>query len=260
MDELERRLRSALTDMAGEVPASTDAWGEHERRMARRGRQARRRPILVVAAAAAVAALIMVPVLVFNSRGGGGGDDLTAANRPPETSVSTPSTKIPSSGVVVPQTKATYQPGVGETIVIGPVSLMTEQSGGGGYRSLYGLVLNAKGETMYCTAEGKTFTTGIPRDDAVTKRACSPLRPPKPGKVFWGKFQVSTVADNMGGFVFLAAKNTHHVVVRADNGTYATADRMGSGTDFDLFFTYISGKTITNYTAKDAAGQTLEDA
>ncbi len=259
MDELERRLRSALTDMAGEVPASTDAWGEHERRMARRGRQARRRPILMVAAAAAVAALIMVPVLVFNSRGGGGGD-LTAANRPPETSASTPTTKDPSSRVLVPQTGGTYKPGAGETVVIAPVSLMSEQDGNGDYRSLYGMVLSIKGEAMYCTGQGNPISGSPPRGDEVTKRNCSPVRAPKAGKVFWGRFQVSSTPSNTGGYVFLAAKNTHHVVVRSDNGTYATAERMGSGADFDLFFTYISGKTITNYTAKDAAGQTLEDA
>jgi hypothetical protein len=65
MDELERQLRSALTEMAGRVPPSHDAWAEHQRRLAR---QKSRRPVLMVAAAAAVVALIAIPVLLLNMR------------------------------------------------------------------------------------------------------------------------------------------------------------------------------------------------
>jgi hypothetical protein len=258
MDELERRLRSALTEMADEVPASRDAWGEHERRMARRGRQARRRPFLMAAAAAAVVALILVPVLVLNNRGG---DGVTAA-KPAETSTTpntSPSntTKSPSAGLI-PQSNGVYHPVAGEAVIIQPVVLMGEAN-----HNVYGFVLNVNGATMFCTGEGPQITRSTSQaEQEVTKRICAVAKAPKPGKVFWGKFEVPADSNGLAAYAFLAAKPTHHIVVRSGNGTYSSASKLGEGPDFDLFFTatFGTGKEITNYTAKDAAGQTLEDA
>jgi hypothetical protein len=64
MIELEERLRSALTDLAGELPASSNPMAEQRRRQARRIRPARRRPMLALAAAAGVLAIAVVPAAV----------------------------------------------------------------------------------------------------------------------------------------------------------------------------------------------------
>jgi hypothetical protein len=64
MIELEERLRSALADVADELPPSPNPMAEQRRRQAGGTRPARRRPMLAAAAAAVVLAVAVIPAAV----------------------------------------------------------------------------------------------------------------------------------------------------------------------------------------------------
>ncbi|WP_370948474.1 hypothetical protein AB5J62_13030 [Amycolatopsis sp. cg5] len=62
MDEFERRVRTALGELADSVPSSSHSWAEHHRRRELKQRRRRRKTVLVAAAAAIVlVAAVLVP-------------------------------------------------------------------------------------------------------------------------------------------------------------------------------------------------------
>jgi hypothetical protein len=247
MDELERQLRSALTEMAGRVPPSHDAWAEHQRRLAR---QKSRRPVLMVAAAAAVVALIAIPVLLLNMRPA----QVTAAN-PSETSAprsESTRAQVPEASGSSP--KPSYVPSAGETLLTEPVMIEAMQNVGGQFRAKYGYtVRRADNSTLMCLAD-VTGTSAVINGDKSS--VCVAMNAPRAGRVVWLKYNVPS---QMGSslIVFVASHPTDNVLMRTSQGYYTSAAKVADGPDFGFFLGYTNNPTA--YTARDKANVTLEN-
>jgi hypothetical protein len=255
MDELEQRLRSALTELADEVPASKNAWAEHERRLARRAKRARLRPALMAVAAAAAVALIAVPVLLLNSRGND--KELDVATRPPDpsTSDSPRVTSLPKAA-----SQPTYQPGPGESVLMQPVPLMGEQDGRES-RTIYGFAVTKNNQAMLCIGQGPLHSgPSYNQAEDVQQRNCMGIPQARPGKVVALKYNVPS-ANNGGAYLFVSTNETARILVRRTEGNLVVASKIGDTPAFSVFFTVLgSNKPIVAYTAKDSANQTLEDS
>jgi hypothetical protein len=244
MDELEQRLRSALTEMAEEVPPSHHAWAEQERRLA--GKRPRRRPVLMAAAAAAVVVMIAVPLLVVNMRGARPVDHAAPPDSP-TTSVTTPT--VPTSESRDPQ----YRPQAGETVLTQPVLLISGEPEGKN-ESTYLYTIRRAGMAMLCTQE-RPRSNGMVLD---MPGNCVQVSPPRPGKYVWMSIGVPTVSSKI--FVYLASPPTERIMVRRAEGNIVVAAKLASGPEFGVFSVYLgSTQSPTAYTAKDPANVSLED-
>jgi hypothetical protein len=246
MDELEQRLRSALTAIADEVPESRFPWVEHQRRLtAKRGR----RSWQMVAVAAAVMALIAVPVVVLKMRP----DPVQAASppdpRPTASSGSPTGSRPPSKGGV-------YQPQPDEKVVIEPVTVTQESAGGVEVRTM-AYVTQRGGQHMLCVAQIRGPQP--PVIDGPAGSSCSPANPPRPGKVVWAsKFVLSAQSTNQ--MIYLASDPTESILVRTTQNTYAVSSQAAQGGDLTLLLVYLgSGGPPSAYTARDRANTSLEN-
>jgi hypothetical protein len=250
MDELERRLCPALTEMAEEVPPSRDAWAEHQRRLARKSRRDRRRPALMAAAAAAAVALIAVPVLILNARGGG--TELTQANTtPPETTRSRTNNTTPP----LPGTDPAYEPRPGESVLTQPVIVLSSHVNNAN-ETTYAYTVQRGDAKLLCLAKiGANKAAVIDGSSPDLDARCNPLTPPKANKVVWIQYPVG-----QGVYVYVASPPTERVLVRRSEGNLIVAYKYASSPVFNVFVAMLgSNRPAAAFTAKDQANQSLED-
>lgn len=246
MDELERRLRSALTEMAEEVPPSHNAWAEQERRLALKSRRAKRRPALIVAAAAAVA-LILVPVLVLRSKT----STVDQADTPPPTTTTGP----PSESMVypVPGTPE-YRPVPGETIITLPAPVASNRDN----VTTYVYTVSKDSKPAMCFSDAPT-TRGAVIEGSQRRSACIALTPPRPGKYVWLQYGMSNQKEQ-GLYIYIASDPTDNILIRRAEGGYTSAYKLSSGKDFSIFVSYLnSPKPPAAWTARDKANAPLEN-
>jgi hypothetical protein len=248
MDELERKLRSALTEMAEEVAPSHHPWAEHQRRISARKS---RRPFLMAAVAAAVVALIAVPVMVLQLRS----DSVQVADVPPETPTPprTSEATPPSPGVVTPP-QGIYRPQAGETVLTQPVIVVYDTPDS--KTMAYTTELNGKRNLCLVQVKSQEATPVI---TGAAASSCSSLSPPRSGKYVWTSLLVPSTGQG-GQMLYVASEPTDHVLVRKKDGTYGKAYRIAQGTDFSLFAVHLgTNSPPAAYTARDKANVALEN-
>jgi hypothetical protein len=246
MDELEHKLRSALTEIAEVVAPSHHAWAEHQRRISARKS---RRPFLMAVVAAAVMALIAVPVVVLKLR-----SDRVEAADIPEPSHPTPTTSAgpPSSGLIFPS-QGVYKTQDGEKVLTEPVIATQDNDS----RTLAFTILRS--ETRYlCLAHVRGQQTPVVID-GLSDSACTPMAP-RPGKYVWASRLVTSANPSSGQMLYVASEPTDNILVRRPEGPYASSYRIAQGNGFALFSVYLgSNNPPAAYTARDKANVTLEN-
>jgi hypothetical protein len=250
MDELERKLRSALTEMAEEVSPSHHAWAEQERRLALKSRRNRVRPALMAAVATAVVALIAVPVMVLNSRTVH--VDEGAAPMPTETG--------PSADVTFPdgQKKIPYRADDGETLTAGPMVVGTKGTRDQMVNVYAYTIRDPKGQSLcYATnVEGNEINgTQQPEYGAPS---CLPISKPRTG-YSWGVSEVP--AGNIGGtYVYVMSKPADRLMLRDVNERLIVSQTKFSSDDFTVFVAYMDSKQPPKaWTVKDSADVVLQN-
>ncbi len=255
MDELERRLRSALVELAEEVPPSHNAWADQERRLALKSRRARVRPVLMAAVAAAVAALIAVPVVIFNLRPGGVQAGLLPSEEPPPSvSTSTDSNLPPSKSaakyyVAIPE----------EKLITEPVAVETNQRADGMWDT-YVYTVQRSGVQQVCSIP---LPHGVKINGADQPKygnpVCLPLIAPKNGRLMWFKGFIPNSAS--GIYVYVMTPNVQTVLVRTADNSWKLAYRTGeAGPDYAVLIARLGTQAAPKaYTARDGHDGTLEN-
>jgi hypothetical protein len=252
MDELEGRLRSALAEMAEEVPPSHHAWAEHQRRVAAKSRRDRRRPVLMAAAAAAVVALIAVPTLILNTRGT---DTEQAGQAPPSGSGWTPTAPTqPGRASVLPSPKYVARPG--ETVVTEPF-LLTGADKIGGVTNTYVYTVRRDGLVQLCVVTQPNSAGNVVDGSKGHPDFCAALTRPAQGKYFWSGGIVVPQAPNT--YLYVASPPAEKILVREPDGSYAAAVRYVQSGEFSVFSSAAGLEKPTAYSALDAAGNALEN-
>jgi hypothetical protein len=247
MDELEHKLRSALTEMADEVAPSHHPWAAHQRRISARKS---RKPFLMAAVAAAVVALIAVPVVVLQMR-----TDTVQAADIPESSPP-PTAGNPRSPTTVAPPEGIYQPQAGETVLTQPVAVLHEGSGGAYVRTL-AYTTERDGKRYLCLVQAKGQATVVINGPAAS--SCSVMNWPRAGKYVWASRFVSS-SNQSSQMLYVAAEPTDNILVRRTDGPYASSYRIAQATDFALFAVFLgSNSPPAAYTARDKANVTLEN-
>jgi hypothetical protein len=255
MDELERRLRSALTEMAEEVSPSRDAWVEQERRLALKSSRARVRPALMAAVAAAVVALIAIPVMVIGLRPGPVEHGSIPSSEPSEQS---PATTFPPSASVRTALGNDYVAIPGEKLLTEPYpvnSTMTQQGGE---------VTNTVAYTVYKDSVGGPALCIVSLPDKVKINSpgqakypplCTPLTAPAK-RLLWYQ---GAVPNGSGAYLYVMAPQVDTMLVRVDSG-YRQAYRIAGTDQFALLLMSPgSAGQPKQYTARDKNGHDLEN-
>jgi len=250
MDELEGRLRSALAEMAEEVPPSHHAWAEHQRRVAAKSRRDRRRPVLMAAAAAAVVALIAVPTLILNTRGTG--TEQAGQAPPASSSTATEPTKQTRSSLL-PSPKYVAKPG--ETVVTEPF-LLAGSVRNGVISNTFAYTVRTAGQTVLCVVTQPTSEGQVVDGTKVHPDFCAPLNRPAQGRYFWSGAVVVPQASDI--YLFVASPPTDKILLRESDGSYAAGVRCMQSGEFTVFCTAGGLKKPTAYSALDPAGVALE--
>jgi hypothetical protein len=253
MDELERRLRSALADMAEEVPSSHHAWAEHQRRVAAKSRRDRRRPVLMAAAAAAVVALIAVPTVILNTRGKAPTQE---AGQGPPTASSAPSTETTKSSRTSVPPEPKYVGGPGETVVTEPF-VLTGTSKNNVANNTYVYTVRVNNSVRLCTLTQPVSAGNVVDGNKVRPEFCATLFPPAQGKYFWGNAIVVPQAPDM--YIYVASPPTDKILLKEPDGSYAAAIGYGHSTELSIFCTAGGIKKPIAYSALDPAGNALEN-
>jgi hypothetical protein len=241
MMDLEDRLRGTFTNMAGEVPASTNPRAELERRLATRRSDRWRMPALVAAAAVVVAAVV-TPVILFKDDGQVGAADQ------PATSTTEPGT---SDGSDPPSTNNANQ------LPPGGIPLGTYTQDGKTWQALAYLE-----ETQVCvlaviTDHGSESTT--PK--------CRPVpdwpQEPGPTSVVTG---IGVMEEELPGSgplahlrLFLTAPEVATLNASNDSGGQATVEKAGvTDTGTTLWLADFGAPTVDYaFDASDAAGNII---
>jgi hypothetical protein len=252
MEELERRLRSALTELAEEVPPSHNAWIEHERRLALKSRRARVRPGLMAAVAAAVVALIAVPVTVLNLKSNG----VEQAAIPTPDSSSTAST-APSAAVI---TSHRYTEIPGERLLTEPYPIGGLDKGNGLYwdNLVYTVFREDLKMAQLCTV---TLPANVAINDQEQRKKypslCVQLKPSSKKLVWYQGFG----PNSTGAYLYVADPKVNAILVRrGENDAYREAYRIGEGPDFAVLLANLgSSVPPKSYTARNQQGQDLEN-
>ena len=240
MNDTEDRLRTTLDELAGTVPPSPHARADLGRRLARR---TRRRPMLVAAAAAGVVAAVARPVALSQ-----GGD-------PAPHRVATPPPETYTGG------RTTYTLPNGE--LAGPVEL-------GQFK--YNDVIQVVMLTVTAMNDGEHWCMdpyAPPGRDSYPVGFCEivPAWPTDlpPGSVvktypiFGGQTPDSGPVPQLK--VFLTSPAVTTLEVRRGDGQPATVKQVARTDGAAWFLADFAGATEGfGYTAKDAAGNVLEDA
>jgi hypothetical protein len=247
MDELERKLRSALTEMAEEVSPSHHAWAEHQRRVSARKS---RRPFLMAAVAAAVVALIAVPVMILQLRT----DTVQSAETPPDPSTPPQITdSFPPSSDARFRPEGVYRPQAGETVLTQPVTVTYDGP------DIKAMAYTTQQDTKrsLCVVRAAAQQEAVINGPAGSD--CTSLNPPRSGKFVWTSRLVSAAGQGTV-MLYVASEPTDHILVRRADGTYGRASRIAQGTEFSIFAVYLGTKSPpAAYTARDKANVTLEN-
>lgn len=251
MQELERRLRSALTELAEEVPPSHNAWMEHGRRLALKSRRARVRPALMAAVAAAVVALIAVPVMILNLKPSG-----VEPGTIPTSTTSAPISELPRS--VADSGSDRYTPVAGEQILTPPYVVTNIDKGTGEYwetlmYTAYQDKLNGAALCSITLPQGAKVN-GEQQAKLGVKPTCSPLKPPAKRLLWFQGF----VPNGNGAYVYVMAPQVNSVLVWSSNG-YMLGYRVGLAKDFAIMLVQLGTSTPQKYTARDQNNGTLEN-
>jgi hypothetical protein len=249
MDELEHKLRSALTEMAEEVPPSHHAWAEQERRLAMKSRRHRVRPALMAAVAAAVVALIAVPVMVLNSR-----------TAPVEMGAEQLPSTTGSADVRLPdgREKIAYRADAGEPLTSGPMIVGVQGTSKPTVYMYAYTVQSPKGQ-MLCfaaNAEGNEINGTEQAEHGAP--SCAPIARPRSG-YSWGMREVP--AGNSGDtYVYVMSKPADGFMVRDINGRLIVSEQKAYGDEFTMFAAYMESREQPKaWTVKDAADKVLQN-
>ncbi|MET0237936.1 MAG: hypothetical protein ABW224_25075 [Kibdelosporangium sp.] len=260
MDELEQRLRSALTELAEEVPPSHHAWDEQQRRLALKSRRDRLRPALMAAVAAAVVALIAVPVVIFNTRSA---PSLELGAVPLVTSSPGSSPAFPTQSQ---QTRVGYLPLNGETLTTDPLAIGNHAAGAkdrGQPPYVYTYTIrNSKGQFLCFSVIEYGKEINGPDQAKYGPPSCTPLtRPKNPGNLNWGSREAPFVDDNNGTFVYVMSKPADNLMLRdAASGRYVLAQQKNFGEEFGVFVAYMDSRTSpAAWTARDVNNKILQN-
>jgi hypothetical protein len=254
MDELERRLRSALTEMAEEVPPSHHAWAEHERRLALKSRRARVRPVLM--AAAAVVALIAIPVVVLGMRT----NQVDHAAIP--TSDSSSPTAEPSSEARMsqfPTTRNPYQPVAGEKLLTDPV--WVAGSAKGSFNVLvYAVYRDGLGGPALCyVVLPNDVVINGPSQSVYGAPVCTPVKPPAK-KLLWSMSMIPNTSPPGTVLYVMGPQVDTMLVRRGEDDAYRLAYTVGKTADFAVLAVSMGSPLPPKaYTARDKASQSLEN-
>lgn len=247
-DELEHKLRSALTEMAEGVPPSHHAWAEQERRLAMKSRRNRVRPALMAAVAAAVVALIAVPVMVLNSRTAP--VDMGAEPLPP----STRSADLLPDG----REKVAYRAETGETLTSGPMIVGVRGTSRPSVYVYAYTVRSPKGPTLCFAANAEGNEINGTEQAEHGAPSCAPIARPRTG-YSWGMREAP--AGNAGDtYVYVMSKPAAGFMVRDVNGKLIVSEQKASGDEFTMFAAYMeSPQQPKAWTVKDAADKVLQN-
>ncbi|MET0237938.1 MAG: hypothetical protein ABW224_25085 [Kibdelosporangium sp.] len=247
MDELEQRLRSALTELAEEVPSSRHPWAEHQRRLAKRKS---RRPFLMGLVAATVMASVAVPVVVLQTRSG----TVQIADIPEPTPQPGPENPD-TSGSNFPAAGA-YRPQPGETVLTQPVAVLYEGADSEHVRTFVYTTQQSE-KRFLCLAKIKGQAAAV--INGAVDSVCSLMTPPRAGRYVWISRLVSS-STHGGQMLYVASEPTDSLLVRKTEGTYGVAHRIAQATGFTLFSVDLgSNNPPLAYTARDKANVSLEN-
>lgn len=242
MNDLEKRLRYTLHELADTVPPSTNAKADFQRRLA--GPGGTRRPALMVAAAAAVIMGVAIPVAVLRD------------------SPAPPATEEKDVDGLVWSQDYDWLDADGGPYVIGDFTRNSE---------VVDVVVWVRGGEL-CTAEGHHVGVGGATDRipaAVVGTSCVdvPVWPtgPGPGSYVVSRAVLSTGAPDSGPvpglMLFLTSPEVEALEVTRGDGTFVTPERYETLGGVSLYVADFASSTQGfGYTAKDHAGQVLESA
>jgi hypothetical protein len=266
MDELEHRLRSALTEMAEGVPPSHHAWVDQERRLALKSRRARIRPALMAAVAAAVVALIAVPVMIVNVRS----NEVRQADIP-TTSTSTEQSRTASPSSLPSQPSTAFQTWPnpytavpGERLLLQPFSVGSVSFGQDTSGSIltYAVYRESSQTNELCLVK---LPNEVPINGSDSGKypapRCTVLKaPPNPTKTVWYQVPISD-ASQPGNYVYVVSKNVASIMVRRTEGDLKVGySSTTTSPDFNVVLVQLlSTKPPTAYTTRDQANNTLEN-
>ncbi|MBP2321905.1 hypothetical protein JOF56_002290 [Kibdelosporangium banguiense] len=254
MDELERKLRSALTEMAEGVPPSHNAWTEQERRLALKSRRNRVRPALMAAVAAAVVALVAVPVVIFNVRNAP--VDAGAVPLVTDTPDASPRSR-PSSD----QGKKVGYRSLGDEqlstdpMVIGMLSPAKEPVAVYAYT-----VRTAKGLDQLCFAQNREGQEINGSEQAkYGQPQCSPLTRPKTG-FSWGVRQAPGSGNAGATYLYVMSQPAATLMLRDANERLIVAQQKSTGAEFTVFVGYMDSKQPPKaWTVRDIDTRVLQN-
>jgi len=242
MNDIEDRLRTGLHDLADTVPPSQDARADLEHRLTRRGR----RPLLVAAAAAVVVAAVVVPVA------------LTQSGDPGSDHVATP----PPSTTAPPWQTTTSELPNGD--LTGPIELVRFDDNGVNVAAVLSVTAMTDGEHWCVELDGPAGY------DASKNGYCDivpswPASNP-PGNVvlthaLLGDGQTLYSGPTPNLMLFITSPQVVSLEVREGYGQPVTVKQVAK-TPSATFYLADFPETPAGfgYTAKDAAGNVLEDA
>jgi hypothetical protein len=244
MNNLDDRLRTTLNELAGTVPPSPRARADLERRLARRGR----RPLLIAAAAAVVVASGVVSVALSQSGNPVSGP---AATAPPSVTSDVPTFTAPKPTFTLPN---------GD--LAGPIELGRFEYEGDTLVVMMSVVAMTDGEHWTMEAYGPvdnpwptSYSNVVP-----TWPADVP-----PGRVVKTYPVLGEQAPDSGPLphlmVFLTSPAVTTLEVRRADGQPVTVNQIAKTSGATWFLADFAGPTEgLGFTAKDAAGNVLEDA
>jgi hypothetical protein len=238
MNDLEDRLRTTLGQLAGTVPPSPRPRADLERRLVRRGR----RPMLIAVAAAVAVAVLVVSVALSEN-----GD-------PAPRRVATPPPEVFTGG------RTTYTLPNGD--LAGPIELGRFENYGDSLVAMLSVVAMNDGEHWNIRVYGPVdnpFSTGA-----------SYIVPTWPTKVPPGRVVETYPVLGEGGVdsgplpqlkLFVTSPQVTTLVVRRADGQPVIVKQVVTTPGATFYLADFAGPTEGfGYTAKDAAGNVLEEA
>ncbi|GAB3913209.1 hypothetical protein GCM10029964_122340 [Kibdelosporangium lantanae] len=226
MDELERRLRSALAEMAEEVPPSHNAWAEQERRLALKSRGTRVRPALLAAVAAAVVALVAIPVTLLSVRSP---NPIDHASMPTVGQTSSTTPQAPPSGRTTLGDQNWDEHGYrsipGEQLVVGPYYVDGAKGGGSLQVVAYVVARDHNPNLLLCTAVLPQWAE-VNGPDQLGGASCREV--PAQGKKLVRLQELVPDAADKGVYLFVADPKVSTILLRrGEDDGYREAYQLG---------------------------------
>lgn len=236
MNDLDDRLRTTLNELAGTVAPNPHARADLERRLARR---LPRRPVLVAAAAAVVVAAVAIPVALNQS------------------GAPTPGVPPSVTDSAEPRTTTTLPNGAG------PIVLGRFDHYGASVAAVLSVTAMTDGEHWCIDVSGPVEDTlDLPGDCGVVPTW--PANVP-PGSVVVTHPVLGEQAPDSGPLphlkLFMTSPQVTTLVVRRADGQPVSVNQLAATPGATFYLADFAGPTEGfGYTAKDAAGNVLEDA